>query len=233
MWGHFFGIGIVNPVDDFTADNPASHPELLDELARQFAAHQFDLKFLMRSILASRTYQLSSAQTHPSQNEPRLFARMAVKGLSGEQLFDSLAVATGYQERLEKGDPNRFISTRSEFAARFSNASDKRTEYQTSILQALALMNGKFTSDATNPAEMKTPPQTLTLIAVLDAPFLDTPAKKIETLFLAALTRKPTPDERDRFVKYVERGGPDGDAKKALADVFWALLNSTEFVLNH
>ena len=233
MWAHFFGIGLIEPVDEPRPENPPSHPELLDELASEFAAHQFDLNYLIRAITASKTYQLSSAMTDPRQNDPRMFARMAVKGLTGEQLFDSLAVATGYQDRLERFGPNQMTTTRAEFVARFSNASDKRTEYQTSILQALALMNGRFTSDATNSAQMKAPPQTLTLIAVSDAPFLDTPAKKIETLYLAALTRKPTTAERDRFVKFVEKGGPDHDEKKALADVFWALLNSTEFVLNH
>jgi hypothetical protein len=233
VWAHFFGIGLIEPVDERSPENPPSHPELLDELAKQFAAHQFDLKFLMRAITASRTYQLSSAMTDPSQNDPRTFSRAAVWGLTGEQLFDSLATATGYQARMEKFDQNRVLSTRAELVARFSNRSDKRTEYQTSILQALALMNGKFTGDTTNPAETKTPQQTLTLIAVQDAPFLDTPAKKIETLYLAALSRKPTPAESERFGKYIQEGGPEHDSKRALSDVFWALLNSAEFFLNH
>src|SRR5260221_5521440 len=94
LWGHFFGIGIVNPVDDFTADNPPSHPELLDELARQFAGHKFDFKFLIRAVTASKTYQLSSRQTHKSQVNPRLFARMALQTLTTVQLFDSNAQAT-------------------------------------------------------------------------------------------------------------------------------------------
>ena len=65
-----------------------------------------------------------------------------------------------------------------------------------------------------------------------DAPFLDT-AGKVETLYLATLSRQPRPAERDRFVKYIDGGGPEKDKKKALADVFWALLNSSEFILNH
>src|SRR5204862_1087544 len=86
VWGHFFGIGIVNPVDDFTADNPPSHPGLLDELAGQFATHKFDFKFLIRAITSSKTYQLSSQQTdkstEKSRDNPRLFAHMNLKGLS-------------------------------------------------------------------------------------------------------------------------------------------------------
>jgi hypothetical protein len=233
VWAHFFGIGLIDPVDERSPENPPSHPELLDELAVQFAAHGFDLKFLMRAITAGRTYQLSSAMTDPGQSDPRVFARMSLKGLTGEQLFDSLATATGYQTRLEQFDRNRLVAGRSEFIARFSNRSDKRTEYQTSILQALTLMNGTFTADTTNPSETKSPQQTLTLIAVQDAPFLDTPAKKVETLYLATVSRKPTKAESDRCVKYIEEGGPEHDSKKALSDVFWALLNSAEFFLNH
>jgi hypothetical protein len=233
VWAHFFGIGLIEPVDEPSPTNPPSHPELLDELARQFAAHQFDLKFLMRAITASKTYQLSSAVTHPSQNDPRLFARMAVKGMTGEQLFDSLAAATGFQQGRVNQRPNEFFSPRAEFVAKFSASTEKRTEHQTSILQALSLMNGRLTSEVTTPEEMKNSAQALTLLAVMDAPFFDTPAKRVETLYLAALSRKPRPDELAHFVKYLERGGPDKDAKKALADVFWALLNSSEFILNH
>src|SRR5262249_36338657 len=167
-------------------------------------------------------------------NDPRLYARMSVKGMSGEQLFDSIAIATGYQDRLAN-DPQRgrFFSARSEFIAKFNAGSDKRTEYQTSILQALSLMNGWYTSEATRTNEAHGPAQTLTLIAIMDAPFLDTASKRVEALYLAALSRKPRPEELNRFVAYLERGGPDGDKNKALADVFWALLNSSEFILNH
>jgi hypothetical protein len=233
VWAHFFGIGLIEPVDEPGPTNPPSHPELLDELARQFAAHQFDLKFLMRAITASKTYQLSSAATHPGRNDPRLFARMAVKGMSGEQLFDSLAVATGFQQSRVREQPNEFFAPRAEFVAKFSVSTEKRTDHQTSILQALSLMNGRLTSEVTNAEEMKNSAQALTLLAVADAPFFDMPAKRVETLYLATLSRKPRSDELDRFVKYLERGGPDTDAKKALADVFWALLNSSEFILNH
>jgi hypothetical protein len=233
LWAHFFGIGITEPIDEPSPENPPSHPELLDELARQFIAHKYDQKFLMRAILASQTYQLSSAATDPTQNEPRLFARMAVKSMSAEQLYDSLTVATGFQDRPNPAQPAFIQSARADFLTKFNTVSDKRTEHQTSILQALSLMNGKLTTEMVRTAESKDLVQTLTLIAVLDAPFLDTPAKKIETLYLAALSRKPRPEELERFVKYVGGGGPSGDAKKAYADVFWALLNSSEFVLNH
>ncbi|HMC65846.1 MAG TPA: DUF1549 and DUF1553 domain-containing protein, partial [Gemmataceae bacterium] len=227
MWAHFFGIGLVEPADDLADDNPPSHPELLDELARQFAAHDFDFKFLIRAITASKAYQLSSAITEPSQLEPRAFARMPVKGLTAEQLFDSLALATGYREQASPNQRFGFNANdpRTVFQARFASQ-DKRTETQTSILQALALMNGKFIADATSLDRSET------LLAVVEAPFLNT-AERIDALYLATITRKPRPDEATRLVKYVESGGPKKNPKAALADVFWAVLNSSEFILNH
>ncbi len=229
LWSHFFGIGLIEPIDEPSDDNPPSHPELLDELARQFAEHRFDVQFLIRAILASKTYQLSSAGGEPSPDDPRLFARMAIKGLTPEQLFDSLAQATGYREPPRNLDPRALLlnggTPRGDFLSKFASQS-KRTEHQTSILQALALMNGRFVADATSLERSEV------LAAVIDAPFLDT-TQRIETLYLASLTRKPTAAETDRLLRYVEAGGARKDAKAALADVFWVLLNSSEFMLNH
>ena len=138
LWAQFFGIGLIEPVDEVSDANPPSHPELLDELARQFVAHKFDIKFIIRAITNSQTYQRSSARTDPSRNDPRLFACMAVKGLSPEQFFDSLAEATGFWEesRLATRPGGQLLnSPRAQFLARFSSQ-DKPTERQTSILQA-------------------------------------------------------------------------------------------------
>jgi hypothetical protein len=217
LWAYFFGIGLVEPVDDLSDQNPASHPELLDELARQFAAHGFDLQFLIRVITSSQAYQLSSAAPNDSAVDPRLFGRMAVKGLSPEQLVDSLAQALG--------SPNA-DRLKAEFLLRFRGAAEKRTEAQVSILQALSLMNGKLIADATSLDRSDT------LAAVADAPFL-TPAERIEVLFLATLSRKPAAGELAPLVDYITKGGPQRNPGRALADVFWALLNSGEFLLNH
>ena len=108
---------------------------------------------------------------------------------------------------------------------KFANQ-DKRHESQTSILQSLMMMNGRQVTDQTSLAGSDV------LAAVADAPFLDT-GGRVEALFLEPLTPKPTPQEREQYASYVDRGGPSGDKKKALADVFWVLLNSTEFLFNH
>ncbi|HKI33073.1 MAG TPA: DUF1549 and DUF1553 domain-containing protein [Gemmataceae bacterium] len=226
LWAHFFGTGIVEPVDDFNDENKPSHPELLDDMAREFAAHDFDLKFLIRAITSTKAYQLTSAASDPSQESPRQFARMAVKGLTPEQLYDSLVNATGYRDMTPANQRIYDMqSPRAVFVSKFSTQ-EKRTEYQTSIPQALALMNSQLIADVTSLQRSEL------LGAVAESPFLETP-DKVEALFLAALSRKPRAEEAERLVKYVNDGGATKDKKKALADVFWALLNSPEFILNH
>jgi hypothetical protein len=230
LWGHFFGIGLIDPVDELGEDNPPSHPELLDELGRSLARKNFDLKFLIKAITASKAYQLTSRQTHASQEDVRSCGRMNVKGMTPEQLFDSLALATGYRET-GQGQPRGiqpFGNARAEFLSKFANYSDKRTEYQTSILQALTLMNGRVVSDSTSVDLTRSQ----AFAAVLTMPRADDRGR-LNAIYLMALSRPMRPSEEARLVPYVSKGGPSGDPQKALADVFWAVLNSSEFILNH
>ena len=228
LWGHFFGVGIVDPVDDFGGTNKPSHPELLDEIAAEFAAHDFDLQFIIRAITASKTYQLTSRKTDESQTDPQSFARMSVQGLTGEQLYDSLAVAIGHLEPFQPAQPFFFNQSgpRSEFVELFTASDGPSTERQTSILQALALMNGQIMSTATDLE------QSATLTAVAEFPLMKT-SDRIEALYLATLTRQPDPSETARLTEYVDSGGPTRNQKQALSDLFWALLNSSEFLFNH
>jgi hypothetical protein len=227
VWAQMLGTGLVDPVDDLGAENPPSHPELLDELSRQFAVHGFDLHYLIRAIAASRVNGLSSRGDSPGAEDPRLFARMPVRGMTPLQLYDSLVQAAGL--RLE-ADQTPFVrvpnSLRREFLDRFSTPDEKATEPQTSILQVLTLMNGRLMTAAASLESGGTLP------AVAAADFLDTPAR-IEALYLAALSRRPRPEELQRLVAYVTNGGPGHEPRQALADVFWALLNSAEFRLIH
>lgn len=229
MWGQFFGAGIVDPVDDFGPSNEASHPELLGELAREFSAHQFDMKFLIRAITASRPYQLSSRQTDTAQANPQLFAKMAVKGLTAEQLFNSLSQATGYYEPPQNRNPFAIGNNtpRSEFLEAFSDTSNSPLERQTTILQALAMMNGRFVADATGLENSST------LAAIAEFPEFQSSADRIEALYYAVLSRPPSEAETKKLVKYIDGGGTKKDPKLALSDVFWALLNSSEFMFNH
>jgi hypothetical protein len=227
LWAHFFGNGLVEPIDDLTQEldkNP-----VLDELARQFAAHNFDLKYLIRAIVSTRAYQATSAaKGESSSDDLRMFARMPVRALAPEQIYDSLLevlrVDAAQPDANDPLGPSFF--GRMEFQSRFQRQNEKATEAQTSILQALSLMNGKLVEDAT------TLERSSTLGAIAQAPYLST-TEKVEWLFLAALSRPPRTDEVERFGKYVTKGGPSGDPQRALADVFWVLLNSGEFLFNH
>jgi hypothetical protein len=242
LWHFLFGVGLIDPVDGLgIEDNPPSHPQLLDELVRQFVAHDFDVKFLLRAITGSQTYQRSSrassvrnagfspftfhpgpkpALRTPGQAEARLFARAASRALTPEQLFDSLVLATGYRPGRAKGGPN---SLRADFLAPFDDPNSEPVDFQASIQQALMMMNGKFTTEATSSS------RSVTVAAVIDSNRPRPLARRIEDLYLVTLSRRPRPQEIRRLLDYAAAR----DSKQALRDIFWALLNSTEFVLNH
>jgi hypothetical protein len=229
LWEYFYGTGLIDPVDEPRADNPPSHPELLERLTKEFVAHKFDLNFMVRALTATRAYALASKQSDASQADSRLFARMAVRGLTAEQLYDSILEVVGPDGLPQTAPPpNGFapgvFNRRGEFLTRFP-PQEKRTEVQTSILQALYLMNGKFMEEVTDPQRNRT------LGTIIES--RGTTGRRLDELYMVTLARKPTPEERARLVKYVEEGGPSHDSKKAYADVFWALLNSSEFFLNH
>ncbi|HEX3725305.1 MAG TPA: DUF1549 and DUF1553 domain-containing protein [Pirellulales bacterium] len=231
LWDHFLGRGFVHPVDDLDKSNHPSHPELLDEMARQFAVHHFDLNYLVRAITLTRAYQLSSQGGSAGDDDLSQFARMPLRRMTSDQLFASIVQATGFREPPRPARRGVVLpdtsSAAAEFRNRFADQSVPRTEAETSILQALALMNGQLVSDATDLAKSET------LVAVAEAPFMDH-LERVEALFMAALARRPAADELGPLVTYVEQGGAEHDSpKKALADVFWALLNSAEFALNH
>jgi hypothetical protein len=239
MWEYFLGTGLIDPVDEPSDDNPPSHPELLELMAKEFAAHQFDLRFLTLAITASKTYQRSSALTDPSQRDHRLFARAVVRGLSAEQVLQSMATAAKFGTRPENNPflraetnprPGQFgprVTLGGDFLGRFPYQAKKR-EAATSILQALFVMNSKVTAEIVDTKNN----DNLNWLKKNKNSDVKT-SKIVEQLYLMTLTRLPRADERDRFVAYIDKGGPSGDRFDAISDVFWALLNCSEFSTNH
>ncbi|HEY1189180.1 MAG TPA: hypothetical protein VGE74_16110 [Gemmata sp.] len=144
-----------------------------------------------------------------------------MRGLTGEQLYDSLRIAAGLPPDRTDLDPLNATRARKQFADKFRI--ERAGTAQRSILQSLSLMNSALTAGLTDPAQ--SPVRKVTA----DAPFLDTKAK-VEALYLVALGRKPTADESGSAVAHVEKGTAAG---KAHADVLWVLLNSSEFGTNH
>ena len=228
MWALFFGQGIVHPIDDFSDNNPPSHPEVLELLAKQFVAHDFDLRFLVRTLTATRVYQTTSRLTDPSQNDPTQFARSTLRGLTPEQVFDSLAEATGYYQPYRTDNP--FVidtdSPRGRFLELFRDEAESPLLRETTILQALAMMNGQFISEATGTDKSQT------LRAITEFPLMSD-QEKLETLFLAAFSRRPTAEELQQCQQILAGAQTPQQRTLACGDIFWALLNSSEFLLNH
>ncbi len=223
LWGQLFGRGLVHPVDDMQPDNPASHPELLEELAAYFADSGFDVKGLIRAICLSETYQRSSKPHGNNADDAILYSHRIVKPLSPEQLFDSLQLVVGpatppqNSNRQAAKNPNQ-ANARAQFVAFFeADESADPAEYQAGIPQALRLMNS---------------PQ-LNRGGVLVEEALrqhSTTEARIEHLFLGTLSRRPTEAELQRFRDHVRRSG--SNERNGLSDVLWVLINSSEFVLN-
>jgi hypothetical protein len=225
VWSNLFGRGIVEPVDDLGPRNPPSHPELLDELTDYFIESGFDVRMLYRTLANSRAYQLSSATASAEETRPELFARMMVKSLTAEQLYDSLSQAALRNPAAmgESGSSSRFFDPqRREFLARMQTSNRSAAEFDAGLPQALMLMNGEVMVEATDQDKSR-------MLAALDAPWF-TDQDRVETLFLAAYARLPDDEERDRTNQYIES---NEDRRQAVGDVFWALLNSAEFALNH
>ncbi|MBX9677722.1 MAG: DUF1549 and DUF1553 domain-containing protein [Gemmataceae bacterium] len=220
LWAQVFGRGLVDPIDDFDDGNAASHPQLLDELADAFVKEGFDRKLLLRAMLNSRTYQRSSAATEDVPADPRLFARMSLRPLSAEQLFDSFAQAIGESDRNFAEERAR-AKEREAFLTRFAGP-DRAADARTSVLQALSLMNGSMTARGVSPEKSRM------LRSLLGAPFLSLESK-IETLYLATLARFPVEREMNRARELVRMHGET----QALADLLWVLANTAEFSVNH
>ncbi len=233
MWDHFFGCGFTRPVDDMGPHNPPSHPELLDHLAREFVASGYDCKQLIRWVCLSDAYQRTSRfgksneQDNPETGASPLFSRVYVKGMTAEQLYDSLLLATGADNTpLATGDHDR---RRHEWLQQFVHAfqtdeNDESINFESSITQALLMMNSDLTQHALS-MDRGTFLEKLTTSR-------DTEAEKIKRLCLATLTRYPTPKEQQALRRLVHEG-TGSRTNAGWQDALWAYLNSSEFVLVH
>jgi hypothetical protein len=227
VWAHLFGHGIVDPVDGFGKQYPPRSPELLDLLAAQFIANDFNLRETFRTIALTRAYQLSSGAETDDPVRRDWFAQMNVKMLTAEQVYDCITVAS----MLVATDANGFSiarvgnTTRDEFLQQFKTLAGRPTEYQGGIPQALTLMNGTLISSATDLAGSG-------LLKSLEAPFF-TEDQRIEVIYLATLSRQPTSGEWPLLRDYVNDRDPDTSIQEPLADILWALLNGAEFTMNH
>jgi hypothetical protein len=231
VWAHFLGRGIVEPVDDVRVSNPASNPELLDELGRRFADYRFDFKRLVRDICTSRTYQLSTRPNDTNGFDDRNFARAAVRRIRAEVLLDCISQVTETKNKF-KGLPlgARAVqvadgNVSSYFLTTFGRATREtvcscEVVMQPNLSQALHLLNGETTQKKIKEGGV--------VRRLLDRPL--SPAQAVEDLYLRCLSRPPTPEEAAELDSVV---GAESDPAAAVEDVFWALLNAKEFIFTH
>jgi hypothetical protein len=232
VWGHLFGRGIVEPVDDFRSSNPPSQPELLDWLAADFAAHGFDRKQLIRQIMRSRVYQLAATTNGTNAADDRYFSHAAVRLLGAEQLLDAIAQATGAAEKFA-GFPLGLRAVQlpdGEYSHRFLSAFGRparalacvcERDGESNLGQALELVGGEqIETQLRSPAGR---------VAGLLASGTNS-ASIVEEMFLATLSRFPTEAER---VELVGRLDGAADRRAPAEDIMWALLNHQEFLFQH
>jgi Protein of unknown function (DUF1549)/Protein of unknown function (DUF1553) len=219
MWWHFFGRGIVNPVDDMHSGNPPSHPELLELLSRRFAESGFDLKFLCRAILSSHTYQQTSRPGEKADAQARLFARMSIKVLSPEQLYDSLVTVLGPPDKNSGVDAR--LGARHEFCQFFAgNGDPDPTRYDRGIPHLLRLMNSRQFAGR----------NVAGLISRVDRPGRSAD-DVVADLFVTILARQPTPAEQQLARDQLK--DTHTSPQTVYRELAWALLMSSEFSLNH
>lgn len=241
MWGHFFGRGLCQQavVDDFNEQNPVIHPEILDGLARNFKEYKYNIRDLIGWICNSEAYALSCVanSTNNKKEHEVYFSRMSLKNMSPEQLFDSLRTAMDQPDPKPRAGAKRKRGTprvkdpvrekkREDWLARltksFGDDEGNEITFNGTVVQALMLMNGREVQDELTRKDNNT---------VMNAMRKGERGTIENELWLAALGRLPTPKERDLVRKEGLRTGANPLA--FWQDVFWALLNSNEFVLNH
>ena len=227
MWGHFLGRGFVHPVDDFGAHNPASHPELLDKMAQEFKASKYDVKQLIRWIMNSEAYNLTSVSTTNNEKDEALFSHMSLKPLTPEQLFDSLLVATAAHKAGGGDNAAKRARWLGQFQFAFGNdEGEEGSSFQGTIPQALMMMNGDLMQQAVG---CKPGSFLADLLQAAQEHGGGVDVYAVNHLYLAALSRFPTPRELEVSRHYF---GTFPDTIGVMEDLFWALLNSNEFVLN-
>jgi hypothetical protein len=220
------GRGLVHPVDNMSESNPPSHPELLEKLASELVAHQFDLKWLTKEIVSSETYQLASAGD-VAEAKPQWFQQARTRPLSAEELLESWRVATGYDAYAEtsgKKKEGRFYGVTWDYVRRFFGEPNNGVgDFQGGLHEHLYLTNGELPR-----LFVQEKGTFLAALASNEEPV----ESRVERMFLAALSRRPAEAEKARFVEYLSAGESNKQAE-LVREAMWVLLTCSEFRFNH
>ena len=232
VWGHLLGRGIVEPVDDFRDSNPPSNAALLDQLARQFVEHGYSRKWLIRTIMLSRTYQRSARTNEFNVDDDRYFSHAMPRMLSAEQLLDAICQVTGVPEKFagvpagtratQLPEPPKnhtflrvFGQPQREMACECERSGDSN------LSQALQMINGPTVHNKLRADDGR-------IKALVDAGTSDDSI--IRELYQSALSRSPSDAELSAALTHIDK---TEDRRQALEDVGWAVLNMKEFLFQH
>jgi Protein of unknown function (DUF1549)/Protein of unknown function (DUF1553) len=245
VWGHYFGIGLVHPVDDFSLGNPPSNEKLLDALAKDFVDHHYDIRYIERQILNSRVYQLTSRTNETNKLDRNNYAHSYVRPMMAEVVVDVLDTALGAPEDFKQANKGKLgpdarpgsraievgASTVQNQALAYAfrifgrpprtTACDCERGMEPALPQKLYLM-----TDTGVLAKLKSPAGRLESLLKSSK----TDEQILEELFLATLTRYPTEADRRQFADYRKTVTA---RRAAFTDTLWALINTREFILNH
>ncbi|MGC1276548.1 MAG: DUF1549 and DUF1553 domain-containing protein [Planctomycetaceae bacterium] len=242
IWAELLGQGIVDPTDDFRMTNPPIHPELLDALADDLVDHDYDLRHLIRTIMASKVYQLSSETNATNAGDAVNFSHVYPRRLSAEQLLDAMAQVTGAAVSFDKapqgtraaelagvraihgrrGGKNEAEAFLKLFGKppRLTPCDCERTN-ETTLAQTFQMLSGELLSEMIDDEQNRLTGMTASEL---------TPGEMVDELYWAALTRGPTEEEKSAAVEHLTT---TDDRRQTLEDLTWALLNSAEFLLRH
>lgn len=235
-WAHFFGRGIVDPLDDMRATNPPSNPALLDALAVEFVRNKYSLKALVKVIAKSRVYSLSSLPNEFNRGDRQNYARYHPKRLSAEVLFDAVAKATGSPSTFnglptDRNAPQRAIMLPDEsFPSYFLDVTGRPQRIsacecervnEASLAMTLHLLNSQEVQDKIGRGGSR-----------VDQYGRDkrSDEEKVKELFLATLCTSPTPEQLKAALEHLTKHSKE--KKQAYENILWALLNSKSFVFN-
>jgi hypothetical protein len=231
VWAHFFGLGIVEPVDDIRVSNPASNPELFEALGAKLTSYNYDFKQLVRDIANSQAYQRSSQANASNEEDTKNFSHAKIRRIPAENLLDCLSQVSEIQEKFQ-GLPlgsravqiadgqtsNYFLTSFGRSPRQTACAAEATTE--PTLSQALHMINGDTISRKVG--------ETKRFQKLLDAG--QKPAQVCESIYITCLSRKPTSEETQKLEAIF---AAETNPRAAVDDILWAVLNSREFLFNH
>ncbi len=232
VWAHFLGAGIVDPPDDVRVTNPPTNPQLLEELGKKMQEYKYDLRMLVRDICNSYTYQMSTRPRDPNNNDARNFSHAQVRRLTSEQMLDAIVKVTGNDVKFANlpkgaraaqvagGESGVYFLKVFGRPLRETVCTCERTGEPT-LSQSLHLINGDTIDNA-----IKGKGGLLDSLLAAETPH----DQIIDKLYLAAISRTPTEQEKTELNNYVAAAE---NKREALEDVFWSMLNSKEFIFQH